>query len=148
MAPRIVQAINVDEPDRPIVSITFQGRPTNYELSVREDFGIRELTRIERWQRKINEIRNKPEPDITEEDADTIVESLDAFMIMLIRDCPPEVLAKLQDAHKMSLMEAFSNEAGASPAPPQTPNRAGRRQTPTSSSPRSSASTGGRRRTG
>lgn len=146
MAPRIIQAITVDEPDRPIISITSGGRPTNYEIAVKGDFGIRQITQLERLKRKIDSA-NLQDDEITEADAETVASALDTFVRMVIRDCPDEVFGKLTDGHKMLVLEAFIAESDLTPEP--TPlNRAASRRTSTRSSPRSSASTAAPRKAG
>lgn len=149
MAPKIIQAISVDEPDRPLVSITYQGRPKNYEISVREDFSIRQLTRLEQLKNRIDRITHSDGEEVSEEDSQLVADALDEFTRMLIRDCPDEVLDKFNDGHRMQFMLGWNSFMQGEPqTPPAAPNRTARRQTGTKSSRPSSASTEAAQRAG
>ena len=148
MAGKTILNLSTLDPDR--IAINIDG--TRYELNAREDFGIRELTRLEHRYKAIQRLQDLKPEDFTEDDAVILEQTMDEFCRMLLRDCPDEIHARLKDGHRLMIFGAFQQAAGddqtTAPPPSQTVNRAGRRQIGAKSSSRSATSTTGRSTSG
>lgn len=110
--------ISTLEPDR--LSIGIDGRL--YYLRAREDFGLRELVKLQALYSQILTQSSNAEPD--EETIEELSAALDKFCRLLIMDCPDEIHDKMQDQHRLAIAQAFTLAIGAESP---TPNRATRR---------------------
>ena len=131
--------LDLNEPDRPIVAID----GTAYEMAVPEDFGLRDRARFARLAKRLKAISGSTsDADISDEDIDTLVQSLSEAVSLILPGLPAEKRAKLRDGHLLAIVQAFMAPAGTeSRETPPEPLPVS--QTGETSSQDSSGSTGG-----
>lgn len=116
---RVILDLNTLVPDRPIIRID----GADYECRVKDDFGIEDLTRLERLKERYNTLVGKE--SFTDEEGRWVSEGLREFTAMVLT-APPEVQSKLTDNHRLAVVQAFLAASGVQ-LPPVPANRAAKR---------------------
>lgn len=88
-----------------------------FELRVSEDFGIRESAFLQDAGKRIKDLSNKPE--MAEEEAEKLAYLLDAVTRKIVIDLPDAVFEKLRDAHKIAIINTFTQAVGLNEGTPQ-----------------------------
>lgn len=105
MATQLLDLSTVD-PERPLVAID----GVSYEMQLPDDFGLVELARLQRLQRKVADIMGHTD-DLSDGDVQSMAAALDGFATLVLPSVPTDVRAKLRDAQKMAIIEAFRKAA-------------------------------------
>lgn len=111
MATKLLDLSTVD-PERPLVAIDGVG----YEMQLADDFGLVELARLQRLQGKVADIMGHTD-DLSDGDVQSMAAALDGFAALVLPSVPADVRAKLRDAQKMSIIEAFRTAAAEKGSP-------------------------------
>ena len=96
-------------PTRPTIRID----NVNYQMHVMADFGAVDLFHVRRLGRSALKIQQMGDDEYTLADAEEFSTNLSMQVGMVIIDLPDDVLAKLTDPMKGSILEVFSGTAAA-----------------------------------
>ena len=125
MAKEPILDLSTLAPDRPKIRID----GVIYEIAVNDDFGILDSHRLERLRLPMAAYADIETP--TEANIEAMSDALKEFTAMVVRDATPELMAKLTENQKLSILRVFTNAAGwTEPEPSRPPRtRRSRRQT-------------------
>lgn len=109
MAPKTLLELTTDAPERSAIKV--DGK--TYELRSRDDLGLKEDAEFRRLMKEFADAQPG-------QDWEKMASFLNSMVKTVVIDIPDEVLAKLSDGKKLKIIEAFTQEVGAS-RPPASP---------------------------